>query len=126
MGNSDALGLIALPIAMAVFLTLLNESLGPTLLIFTSVASFIIAVSVSAITSVVGAVEIFGSGVDMKDWSLNFVFVTTYLAAFYGTNVVAGLGLILSVPFGIGIVVLGVLSSMFVFGMVQYISGGGK
>lgn len=125
MVSITGMSLIGFPIAASVFSTLL--SVGAVTVVFITIAAFIISgavVGIMALTS--GAsFSIFGSGVtlpDQKDWSLKFVFTLTFLSSFYASNVIGGLGLILAMPLGIGIVLTGIFSTMFVFGLFGAVS----
>ena len=115
------LTLIGIPLGISILAVLIQEN-AALLLIFTTVAAFGIAIAATAITSALGSVQIFGSGVDLKDWSLNFIFTTTFLTGFYLSNIVAGLNIILTMPLGFGILIFGVLSTMYVLGMFEYVA----
>jgi hypothetical protein len=122
---NSGMGLISVPIGVSIFASLLTT--GPTLLIFVSVAAFVVAAAVVAVASLLSGLSfsIFASGVtlpDIKGWALKFTFIVTFLTTFYVTNVVTSLGIVLNIPYGVGIVLMGIFSSMFVFGIFSLVS----
>jgi hypothetical protein len=125
MVSITGMGLIGFPIAASVFSTLL--SLGAVNLVFITMAAFIVSAAVTGFVALTSGVSfyVFGSGFtlpDQKDWSLKFIFTLTFLSSFYASNVIGGLSLILSMPLGIGLVLTGIFSTMFVFGLFGAVS----
>jgi hypothetical protein len=121
MANSSDMGLISLPLALAIFAALLND--GTALSVFASIGALAAAVAVTAVLATVGGIQIFGSGVEIKDFSLKLTFVTTFLTVFYTSNILIGLNLILAVPLGLGLIIFGLLTTLFVLGMFGMVSG---
>jgi hypothetical protein len=122
MASSTNMGLIGLPLVCAVFAVLLNNNAFG--LVFATIGSLAAAVATTAAISVAGGIQIFGSGVDIKDFSIKLTFVTTFLTVFYASNIILGLNLIISIPMGFGLIITGVLTTMYVFGMFGIASVG--
>jgi hypothetical protein len=125
MVSITGMGLIGFPIAASVFSTLL--SLGAVNVVFITIAAFAISAAVTGLLALTSGVsfQVFGTGVtlpDQKDWSLKFIFTLSFLSSFYASNVIGGLSLILSMPLGIGLVLTGIFSTMFVFGLFGAVS----
>lgn len=123
MANSSDYGLLGLPIVCAVFAVLLQAN-GGLVLIFATITSLAIAIVATAAIDTLGGVQIFGSGVDIGDFSVKLTFVTTFLTVFYTSNLIGGLNLIASLPWGLGLIIFGSLTTMYVFGMFGLTSGG--
>jgi hypothetical protein len=124
--NSQDLALLGLPIMVAIFCTILVY--GSTTLIFITVASLVVAGAVVIVVNAIGGLEIsiLGTGYtlpDPGDWGLRFMFIIAFLPIFYASNVATGLNLILGFPYGIGVLLIGVLSTMFVLGLFSITSG---
>jgi hypothetical protein len=124
--NSTDFGLLGLPIIIAVFATILVY--GASTLIFVTIASVVVASAMVVVVNALGGLQIsiLGTGYtlpDPNDWGLRFMFIIAFLPIFYTSNVVAGLDLMLSFPYGLGIILTGVLSTMFVFGLFSITSG---
>jgi hypothetical protein len=114
------MALIGMPIAASVLASLFIY--GPSLLVFVSVASLTLGSAAVAIASLLSGVQfqIFATGVtlpDIKGWALKFIFILTFLGTFYTTNMAGSLNLFLAIPQSMGLVLVGVFTSMFVFGM---------
>ena len=122
MASSNDMGLIGLPLALAIFAVLYNNGIVTS--IFATITSLVVAIAATATISIVGGFQIFGSGVDVKDFSIKLTFVTTFLTVFFASNIVAGINLFLSIPWGFGLILIGVLTTMYVMGMFGITSGG--
>ena len=116
-------GLIGLPLAAAIFAVIINND--PTIVIFAAIGSLAVAIAATAVVQAVGGIKILGSGIDIKDWTLKMTFVTTFLTVFYTSNLLIGLNTIMSIPLGIGAIIFGVFTTMYVFGMFGMASSGG-
>jgi len=115
MANENDMFLVGFPLAMAIFAALLND--GAILSIFAAIGSLATALAAAAAISIAGGIQLFGSGVEIKDFTIKLTFITTFLTAFFASNVLIGLNLILAMPLGIGIIFFGVLATLYVFGM---------
>jgi hypothetical protein len=122
MASSSDMGLVLVPLSMAVFAVLFNSGIVAS--IFATIGSLAAAIAATAAIQAVGGIQILGSGGDIKDFSIKLTFVTTFLTVFYGSNVILGLNLFLSVPWGFGIIMLGVFTTMYVMGMFGITAGG--
>lgn len=124
MANKSDMTLIGVPIAAAVFATLLQS--GAVLTIFAAIGSLAAAVLAASVIGSVGNISILGSGVNIDGWTIKMTFVTVFLTVFYASNVIGGLNLIISMPIGIGIIIFGALTTMYVLGMFGISAEGGS
>lgn len=125
MGSLDSGVLLGLPIIAATFLTLLLN--GVSNLVFISIGAIALAAVAAGLSQILSGAsfQIFGTGVtfpEMTGWFLRFLFTTTFLTTYYTANILTGINLILEMPFYLGVLIVGVLSSMFVWGLFTYSS----
>lgn len=128
MGQGDIGILIGLPVAAATFATLLT-SMGPTLILFIGIGAIAVAFVAAGIAQLLSGASfsILGTGLTLPQvtgWSLRFLFTTTFLTAYYAANLISGLNVLGGMPYYFGVLIVGVLSTMFIFGVFSMSSGG--
>lgn len=128
MANNEALlFLIGLPLAISMFASMLNGGVVST--IFITVAALVVAIAAAIAAQALGSGasgSILGTGIelpDIKDFSLKLIFSSTFLGALYLGNVIGGITLILSVPLGIGLIIFGVLTTLYTLGLYSILAG---
>jgi hypothetical protein len=116
MASSNDAAFIVTPIAIAIFAVLYNNGLLTS--IFVTVGSLALAISLGLASSVVvvdTGLNAFGS---------RLTFITTFTTGVFIGNILSGLDLYLSIPWGFGIIMVGVFSTMFALGIFGLVSGG--
>lgn len=117
--------LISIPIVYAFLSMLVYSSLE--VMLYAGILAIITGAVAAVVVTTLGGIHIFGSGVDIKDFTVRMAFITTALTAFWGSYLVLSFSsgtVMADFPDSFKTILIAVLSMMYVFGLYLNVTGG--